>query len=167
MAKIKSKKAYESELKEMIESRTGKAFDPFLLPQVKAAAGLMRMIEKIDQQLDDEDLTDMEVGSTGQAKKTVNPLLAVYDKNQRTLNQLLTSLGLTYGATPSKINESTKDTDVNKRDKIDEMYADFWFLEKLDAVNAVYADSNNIINNLILKHHGRKKRREVADARRH
>ena len=25
----------------------------------------------------------------------------------------------------------------------------------------------NIINNLILKHYGRKKRREVADARRH
>ena len=125
MAKIKSKKAYESELKEMIESRTGKAFDPFLLPQVKAAAGLMRMIEKIDQQLDDEDLTYMEVGSTGQSKKTVNPLLAVYDKNQRTLNQILTSLGLTYDAAPSKINESTKDTDVNKRDKIDEMYADF------------------------------------------
>mgnify|MGYP003479523066 FL=1 len=125
MAKLKSKKAYEAELKEMIESRTGKAFDPFLLPQVKAAAGLMRMIEKIDQQLDNEDLTYMEVGSTGQAKKTVNPLLAVYDKNQRTLNQTLTSLGLTYGATQSKINESPTDTDVNKRDKIDEMYADF------------------------------------------
>ena len=92
MAKLKSKKAYEAELKEMIESRTGKSFDPFLLPQVKAAAGLMRMIEKIDQQLDNEDLTYMEVGSTGQAKKTVNPLLAVYDKNQRTLNHLLTSL---------------------------------------------------------------------------
>ena len=125
MAKIKSKKAYEAELKDMIESRTGKSFDPFLLPQVKAAAGLMRMIDKIDEQLDKEDLTYMEVGSTGQAKKTVNPLLAVYDKNQRTLNQLLTSLGLTYGATPSKTNESTKDTEVNKRDKIDEMYADF------------------------------------------
>ena len=90
MAKIKSKKAYEAELKEMIESRTGKAFDPFLLPQVKAAAGLMRMIDKIDEQLDKEDLTFMEVGSTGQAKKRVNPLLAVYDKNQRTLNKLLT-----------------------------------------------------------------------------
>ena len=125
MAKIKSKKAYETELKDMIESRTGKAFDPFLLPQVKAAAGLMRMIEKIDQQLDNEDLSYLEVGSTMQAKRVVNPLLAIYDKQQRTLNQLLTSLGLTYGATPSKINESTKDTDVNKRDKIDEMYADF------------------------------------------
>ena len=35
MAKIKSKSAYEKELKDMIESRTGKKFDPFLLPQVK------------------------------------------------------------------------------------------------------------------------------------
>ena len=137
MAKIKSKKAYEAELKEMIESRTGKSFDQFLLPQVKAAAGLMRMIEKIDQQLDNEDLTYMEVGSTGQAKKTVNPLLAVYDKNQRTLNQLLTSLGLTYGATPSKINESTKETDVNKLDKIDEMYVGFSKMEKIITVFVV------------------------------
>ena len=137
MAKIKSKKAYETELKDMIESRTGKSFDPFLLPQVKAAAGLMRMIDKIDEQLDKEDLTYMEVGSTGQAKKTVNPLLDVYDKNQRTLNQLLTSLGLTYGATPSKINESTKETDVNKLDKIDEMYVGFSKMEKIITVFVV------------------------------
>ena len=137
MAKIKSKKAYETDLKDMIESRTGKSFDPFLLPQVKAAAGLMRMIDKIDEQLDKEDLTYMEVGSTGQAKKTVNPLLAVYDKNQRTLNQLLTSLGLTYGATPSKINESTKETDVNKLDKIDEMYVGFSKMEKIITVFVV------------------------------
>lgn len=137
MAKIKSKKAYETVLKDMIESRTGKSFDPFLLPQVKAAAGLMRMIDKIDEQLDKEDLTYMEVGSTGQAKKTVNPLLAVYDKNQRTLNQLLTSLGLTYGATPSKINESTKETDVNKLDKIDEMYVGFSKMEKIITVFVV------------------------------
>ena len=122
MAKIKSKSAYEKELKDMIESRTGKKFDPFLLPQVKAAAGMMRMIDKIDEQLDKEDLTYLEVGSAEQMKKVVNPLLSVYDKSQRTLNQLLTSLGLTYGATPSKINESTKETDVNKLDKIDEMY---------------------------------------------
>ena len=123
MAKIKSKSAYEKELKDMIESRTGKKFDPFLLPQVKAAAGMMRMIDKIDEQLDEEDLIYLEVGSAEQMKKVVNPLLSVYDKSQRTLNQLLTSLGLTYGATPSKINESTKETDVNKLDKIDEMYA--------------------------------------------
>ncbi len=123
MAKIKSKSAYEKELKDMIESRTGKKFDPFLLPQVKAAAGMMRMIDKIDEQLDKEDLIYLEVGSADQTKKVVNPLLSVYDKSQRTLNQLLTSLGLTYGATPSKINESTKETDVNKLDKIDEMYA--------------------------------------------
>lgn len=129
MAKIKSKSAYEKELKDMIESRTGKKFDPFLLPQVKAAAGMMRMIDKIDEQLDKEDLTYLEVGSAEQMKKVVNPLLSVYDKSQRTLNQLLTSLGLTYGATPSKINESTKETDVNKLDKIDEMYVGFSKME--------------------------------------
>ena len=75
MAKIKSKSAYEKELKDMIESRTGKKFDPFLLPQVKAAAGMMRMIDKIDEQLDKEDLTYLEVGSAEQMKKVVKPLL--------------------------------------------------------------------------------------------
>lgn len=124
MARIKAKSAYVKELIEMIESRTGKPCESFLLPQVKAAAGLMRIIDKIDEQIDGGDMTYMEVGSTGQAKRVVNPLLATYDKSQRTLNQLLTSLGLTYGATPSKINESTKESDVNKLDKIDEMYAD-------------------------------------------
>lgn len=124
MGKIKSKSSYEKELKAMIESRTGKPCESFLLPQVKAAAGLMRMIDKIDEQLDSEDLSYLEVGSTLQAKKVVNPLLSVYDKSQRTLNQLLTSLGLTYGATPSKINESTKESDVNKLDRIDQMYAE-------------------------------------------
>ena len=124
MGKIKSKSSYEKELKAMIESRTGKPCESLLLPQVKAAAGLTRMIDKIDDQLDSEDMTYMEVGSTGQAKKVVNPLLSVYDKSQRTLNQLLTSLGLTYGATPSKINESTKEIDVNKLDRIDQMYAE-------------------------------------------
>lgn len=124
MARIKSKLSYEKELKAMIESRTGKPCESFLLPQVRAAAGLMRMIDKIDDQIDGEDMTYMEVGSTGQAKKVVNPLIAAYDKSQRTLNQLLTSLGLTYGATPSKINESTKESDVNKLDRIDQMYAE-------------------------------------------
>lgn len=124
MARIKSKSSYEKELKAMIESRTGKPCEPFLLPQVRAAAGMMRMIDKIDDQIEGEDMTYMEVGSTGQAKKVVNPLLAAYDKSQRTLNQLLTSLGLTYGATPSKINESTKESDVNKMDRIDQMYAE-------------------------------------------
>ena len=124
MGKIKSKSSYEKELKQMIESRTGKPCESFLLPQVKAAAGLMRMIDKIDEQLDTEDLTYLEVGSAEQMKKVVNPLLSVYDKSQRTLNQLLTSLGLTYGATPSKINESTKESDVNKMDRIDQMYAE-------------------------------------------
>ena len=124
MGKIKSKSSYEKELKAMIESRTGKPCESFLLPQVKAAAGLMRMIDQIDEQLDKEDLTYLEVGSAEQMKKVVNPLLSVYDKSQRTLNQLLTSLGLTYGATPSKINESTKESDVNKLDRIDQMYAE-------------------------------------------
>ena len=125
MARIKSKSAFEKELRSMIESRTGKAFEAFLSPQVKAAAGMMRMIEKIEEKLEVEDMTYMEVGSTGQAKKVINPLLAQYVRCQRALNTVLTTLGLTYGATPSKINESTKESDVNKLDKIDEMYAGF------------------------------------------
>ena len=46
-------------------------------------------------------------GSMGQEKREPHPLLAVYDKMQRTLLQQYAALGLNYNATPSKINEPT------------------------------------------------------------
>ena len=123
--RLRSREKYAEELRQMVEERTGKAFEKFLTPQLNAAASMMRMIDRIDKQIEKEDLWTLEAGSQGQTKTVVHPLLPEYQRCQRVFNTLLTSLGLTFNATPSKITESTKETDVNKMDEIDKMYNDF------------------------------------------
>jgi hypothetical protein len=57
----------------------------------------------------DGSLTSLVVGSMGQTKTEVNPLLPYLDKINRTLLQQRESLGLSYAATPSKMNESVEE----------------------------------------------------------
>ena len=63
------------------------------------------MIDKIHEELtsDDATLTWMEAGSMAQNKTVVNPLLAQYDKCQKTQILFYKAMGLSYDATPSKI----------------------------------------------------------------
>lgn len=125
MARKKSLKWYADELKVRVEERTGKAFENFLNPQLTAAASMMRMIDRIDYEIDKQDLIIPMEGSGGQAKMIANPLIPEYQRCQRVLTAQLTALGLTYNATPRKITDSTKDSDVKKQDEIDKMYNDF------------------------------------------
>lgn len=125
MAKPKSRKTYIEELTKRVEERIGKPCENFLMPQLTAAASMMRMIDRIDYEMDKQDLVISTEGSTGQPKTMANPLIAEYQRCQRILNAQLTSLGLTYDSTPKKITDSTKDSDVNKQDEIDKMYNDF------------------------------------------
>lgn len=109
MAKKKSTHAYELEIKKMIIERLGK-FDIWLLPQVRATAMNMVMLDKVQETLSDDD-TDLMIttsGSMGQMKQDAHPLLAHYDKLQRTLIQQFQALSLNYNATPSKVKESMK-----------------------------------------------------------
>jgi hypothetical protein len=109
MAKKKSAHAYELEIKKMIIERLGK-FDIWLMPQVRATAMNMVMLDKLQETLSDED-TDLMIkapGSMGQMKQDAHPLLAHYDKLQRTLIQQFQALSLNYNATPSKVKESMK-----------------------------------------------------------
>ena len=109
MAKKKSTHAYELEIKKMIIERLGK-FDIWLLPQVRATAMNMVMLDKLQETLSDDD-TDLMItasGSMGQMKQDAHPLLAHYDKLQRTLIQQFQALSLNYNATPSKVKESVK-----------------------------------------------------------
>lgn len=110
MAKIKKKTAqqYERELQSMIESRTGKECEAWLLFQIWATAANMEMIGRVHENLMTEKLTVMTAGSMGQMKKEPNPLLSYYLKLQAELRLQLQALGLNYNATPSKINENTK-----------------------------------------------------------
>lgn len=109
MAKLKTVHAYELELRKMIKARTGADMDPWLLPQVRATANNMVLIDKMaDELMDQTKLTSFVIGSTGQQKSEMHPLVAAYDKAQRTLMLQLEALGLNYNATPKKITENTK-----------------------------------------------------------
>ena len=110
MARKRTAHAYELELRKMIEARTGAPCEIWLYPQVRATAANMVMIDKIQEELIDQDtsLVEFRTGSMGQQKIEVTPLLPHYDKAQRTLMMQLEALGLNYASTPSKIVEETK-----------------------------------------------------------
>ena len=109
MAKQRTAHAYELELRKMIKSRTGANMEPWLLPQVRATASNMVMLDKVQAELEDTDeLVKVMPGSTAQMKNEVNPLLPYYDKMQRTLMLQFEAIGLNYKTTPSKVKEDTK-----------------------------------------------------------
>ncbi len=109
MAKQRTAHAYELELRKMIKSRTGADMEPWLLPQVRATASNMVMLDKVQQELlDTTDLVTLVPGSQGQMKNEVSPLLPYYDKMQRTLMLQFEAIGLNYKTTPSKVKEDTK-----------------------------------------------------------
>ena len=109
MAKQKTAHAYELELRKMIKSRTGADMESWLLPQVRATAANMVMLDKVQAELlDTTDLVIPVPGSMGQMKNEVSPLLPYYDKMQRTLMLQFEALGLNYKTTPSKVKEDTK-----------------------------------------------------------
>jgi hypothetical protein len=83
--------------------------EPWLLPQVRATAMNMVMLDKIQEELEGtKDLIKTVEGSTGQVKNEVSPFLPYYDKLQRTLLMQFEALGLNYKTTPSKVMENTK-----------------------------------------------------------
>lgn len=100
--------AYELELRRLMKQRTGQDCDPWLVPQIRATAQNMCMIDKLQSELFSGSLVDIQTGSMGQMKTEVNPLLPYFDKLQRTLILQFEALGLNYRATPSKIKEDTK-----------------------------------------------------------
>lgn len=109
MAKQRTAHAYELELRKMIKSRTGADMEAWLLPQVRATASNMVMLDKVQAELEGTSrLVTMMPGSTSQLKNEVNPLLPYYDKMQRTLMLQFEAIGLNYKVTPSKVKEDTK-----------------------------------------------------------
>lgn len=107
MANTKNVQAYEKEIIKMIEARNGE-YNSWLNPQVEGAAMNRAILAQIHTELTGEkSLTISVSGSMGQEKREPHPLLAVYDKMQRTLLLQYAALGLNYNSTPSKINEPT------------------------------------------------------------
>lgn len=108
MAKGKTIHGYELDLKRMIKARTGKECEPWLMPQIHSTAANMKMLDVVHEELLSGPLTVITVGSTGQQKNEVNPLLPYYDKLNRTLLMQYEALGLNYNTTPKKVTENTK-----------------------------------------------------------
>ena len=99
---------YEQLLVSMIEKRRDD-FDVFLWPQVILAAQCWLTLNKVHSQImKSSDLTDIEIGSQGQQKTVVNPLVPYYLKLAAELRLQFQALGLNFNATPSKIVESTR-----------------------------------------------------------
>ena len=108
-SKERTAHAYELELRKMIKSRTGADMELWLLPQVRATAANMVILDKVQAEIESTaSLVTLMYGSTGQQKSEVNPLLGYYDKMQRTLMMQFEALGLNYKTTPSKVKEDTK-----------------------------------------------------------
>ena len=108
MAKERTAKSYENEIKNMIVDRLGK-FDMWLTPQVEATALNRVMLAKIQKELAGEkSLIITTLGVGGQTKQDAHPLLSHYKELQRTLLLQYEALGLSYKSTPSKMKETVK-----------------------------------------------------------
>ena len=125
MAKTKTAKQYEAELRRMIKVRTGADCEPWLAPQIRTTAMNMVMLDKIQDEITDMDsLITLVPGSMGQMKNEVSPLLPHYDKTQRTLLMQFEALGLNYSTTPSKVKEDTKKGVDAEKDGLANMLSD-------------------------------------------
>lgn len=124
MAKKRTTHSYELELRSMIKSRTGAPCEPWLFPQVRAAASNMMMLDKVENELMSKTLTCLVVGSTGQTKSEVNQLLPYYLKLQAELRLQYEAIGLNYRTTPSKVTEDTK-KGVDENDAMRQFYEGF------------------------------------------
>ena len=95
MAKKSTTQDYITELRTMIEKKNDGAFDPWLMPMLRATAMNMVILDKMQEQLENENITNSMTGSMGQQKIDVHPLLDKYDKMQNTLVRQFEALGLT------------------------------------------------------------------------
>ena len=73
---------YVDELKEMIVERTGK-YDAWLSVQVRMTAMNMVILDKLQDELADAELTTSMTGSMGQQKIEVNPLIDKYNATRQ------------------------------------------------------------------------------------
>ena len=110
MAQKSSTQDYITELRTMIEKKNDGAFDPWLMPMLRATAMNMVILDKMQEKLESEEVTNSMTGSMGQQKIDVHPLLDKYDKMQNTLVRQFEALGLT-NKSKSKNEDDNPDDD--------------------------------------------------------
>ena len=120
----KKAKSYENELKQMIRERTKAECEAWLMPQIRATAMNMVMLDKVQEELmKSKSLTVMAVGSMGQMKSEANPLMPHYKELQRTLTLQFEALGLNYRTNPQRVKEPAA-TGVDEADPMVKFYAE-------------------------------------------
>ena len=120
----KKAKSYENELKQMIRERTKAECEAWLMPQIRATAMNMVMLDKVQAELmKSNSLTVMAVGSMGQMKSEANPLMPHYKELQRTLTLQFEALGLNYRTNPQRVKEPAANG-VDEADPMVKFYAE-------------------------------------------
>ena len=118
MAKKSTTQDYITELRTMIENKNDGAFDPWLMPMLRATAMNMVILDKLQEAIEKEDsLTQSMTGSMGQQKIEVNPLLGQYYKAQQVLMDQFAKLGLTM-----KDNAGKQKSDDDGNDPMASLY---------------------------------------------
>ena len=124
MARRKSINKITEELTDSVKAIIGKEPNIGLKMQISATAKQIFMVDKLFDEIS-KDGFQMEttmIGSTGQNKVTVSPLLQMFNSYQANLMKQLESLGLNYNATPSKMTDRVS-VEETKADPLGKMLA--------------------------------------------
>ena len=122
MAKLKSTKTYAEELWKDIEEQRGER--PRMLRHlVDKTAKDQRHLDAIDNELDGSEFTSIAIGSTGQQKTELNPLLAQRDKVSRTITEDLKELQLTANSVYKKKEQGHLNDDDKENDPTAEYFS--------------------------------------------
>ena len=112
MAKTKGTNGYVAELNRLVKAENGGAIPPKLTTLIRKTAKDMLLLDRIaDEMTAAGSLTSVEVGSTGQQKVVVNPLIPYYDKLSSRVTDDLYNLGLTARRQAAKAEDTSKPTD--------------------------------------------------------
>lgn len=116
----KNLKDYERDLTKAHEEVIGPVTFAIKI-QIRKVARLWEKVDRLHDELDMED-TFMRwgQGSMKQATENLDPRLSILEKYERTLDAVLTSIGLTYNTTPSKVKEE-KRKGVDEKDPLAKM----------------------------------------------
>ena len=124
MARRKSINKITEELTDSVKAIIDKEPNIGLKMQISATAKQIFMVDKLFDEIS-KDGFQMEttmIGSTGQNKVTVSPLLQMFNSYQANLMKQLESLGLNYNATPSKMTDRVS-VETSKADPLGKMLA--------------------------------------------
>ena len=107
----KSIRAYTQEVNKMVRAAYGDTIPPHLFTMIRKTAQDMQMLERIQIELEDGDMTSFEIGSMGQQKCVVNPLVPYYDKISSRVTDDLYNLGLTARKAAAKVDNASNNDD--------------------------------------------------------